>query len=221
MRAVQHAGIKTPRFWLSKNKKLFIIEKFTYQKEHDMFYGFEEFCVLFGLNKEKKYSGSYEQITKAINKISTNRQKDLISFFKMTVMNYLLKNGDAHLKNFGILYKSDMKSRFLAPAYDVVNTAIYLPHDKPALTLFGKKIWFNKEGLIKFGTQYCLLDEKSAIKHFETCIEAIQTIENEIKAYIKTDNSFQKFGEKFLCILQFSLKKNLNTSYKDISNGIL
>ena len=59
-------------------------------------------CVLFGFNKEKKYSGSYEHIAKAIAKISTQKEQDLRSFFKMTVLNYLLKNGDAHLKNFGV-----------------------------------------------------------------------------------------------------------------------
>jgi len=221
MRAVAYAGIKTPKFWLSKNKKLFVMEKFTYQKESDTFYGFEEFCVLFGFNKEKKYSGSYEQIAKAINKISTNKEEDLTSFFKMTVMNYLLKNGDAHLKNFGVLYEADMKSRFLAPAYDVVNTAIYLPRDKPALTLFGKKVWFDRDSLIEFGTQYCLLSDKSARENFQKCIDAVKIIEKEIDSYMKNNSSFQNFGEKFIKILQFSLEKNLEKSYKDISNGVL
>ncbi len=91
MRALNLAGIQTPKFWLSKSKKLFIMEKFTYQKSSDDFYGFEEFCVLFGFNREKKYSGSYEQIAKAIAKISTQVHEDLHRFFKMTVMNYLLK----------------------------------------------------------------------------------------------------------------------------------
>jgi serine/threonine-protein kinase HipA len=140
MKALGYAGIKTPKFWLSKNKQLFIVDKFTYKKEKDDFYGFEEFCVLFGFNKDKKYYGSYEQIAKAITKISTQKKEDLEQFFKMTVMNYLLKNGDAHLKNFGILYEAGMQKRFLAPAYDVVCTNIYLPKDKPALTLLGKKV---------------------------------------------------------------------------------
>ena len=115
MKALGYAGIHTPKFWLSKSKKLFIVDKFTYKKEQDTFYGFEEFCVLFGHNKDKKYYGSYEQIAKAISKISTQKKDDLEQFFKMTVMNYLLKNGDAHLKNFGVLYEVGMKNRFLAP----------------------------------------------------------------------------------------------------------
>jgi len=221
MRAMRHAGIETPKFWLSKNKKLFVIEKFTYRKEEESFYGFEEFCTLFKFTKEKKYSGSYEQISKAISKISTKKEQDLNAFFKMTVMNYLLKNGDAHLKNFGMLYEADMKTRFLAPAYDVVNTVIYLPRDKPALTLMGKKTWLNKEALIAFGSQNCLLNKKSAIEAFDECINAVRTIEKEIESYLKTNSSFEAFGEKFLRILRFSLKENLETTYKEVSNGIL
>jgi len=221
MRALNHAGIVTPNFWLSASKKLFVMEKFTYIKDSDAFYGFEEFCVLFEFNKEKKYKGSYEKIAKAIYQISTNKQKDLSQFFKMMVMNYLLKNGDAHLKNFGMLYTADQKERFLAPAYDVVNTVIYLPKDKPALTLFGKKIWFAQEELLEFGTKYCMLNHKEALEHFEVCIQAVISIEKELKAYIKENKEFQDFGKKFLKTIAFSLKENLTKSYKDVSNGIL
>ena len=221
MSALNHAGIITPKFWLSASKKLFVMEKFTYIKNSDAFYGFEEFCVLFEFNKEKKYKGSYEKIAKAIYQISTQKKEDLTQFFKMMVMSYLLKNGDAHLKNFGILYTADKQKRFLAPAYDVVNTVIYLPKDKPALTLFGKKIWFSKDELIKFGTQYCMLNQKEAVEHFEVCIEAVRAIEEALKAYIKINSEFKSFGEKFLKIIAFSLQENLSKSYKEIPHGVL
>jgi serine/threonine-protein kinase HipA len=221
MKAIRYAGIKTPKFWLSENKKFFIIEKFTYMKDTNKFYGFEEFCVLFGLNKEQKYNGSYEKITKAIFKISTKFEIDLRTFFKMIVMSYLLKNGDAHLKNFGILYDSTMENRFLAPAYDVVNTVIYLAKDKPALSLFGKKIWLNKKTLLQFGEEYCFLDKKEAEIEFNICINAIKLIKEEVKTYIKITPSFKQFGNKFLNILEFSLNENLHKSYKEIPNGVL
>jgi serine/threonine-protein kinase HipA len=221
MKALGYAGIKTPKFWLSKNKRLFIVDKFTYKKEKDCFYGFEEFCVLFGHNKDKKYYGSYEQIAKAITKISTQKEDDLEQFFKMTVMNYLLKNGDAHLKNFGILYDAGMQKRFLAPAYDVVCTNIYLPKDKPALTLLGKKVWFDKEDLIAFGQTYCLLTQKEAEQNYEVCVEAVKTIREEIVQYTKGNDEFQSFSERFIKILDFSLDENSSKTYKDISHGIL
>ncbi|MFK5976584.1 MAG: HipA domain-containing protein [Sulfurovum sp.] len=197
MMSLRYADIKTPKFWLSESKKLFIMEKFTYQSDRGEFYGFEEFCVLFGFNKEKKYSGSYEKVAKAIEQISTQKQEDLAQFFKMLVMNYLLKNGDAHLKNFGVLYTHNKEKRFLAPAYDVVNTTVYLPNDKPALTLFGKKSWVSYKKIIEFGVNYCLLDEIRALHHIKFCKEAIFKTQKEIRIYIKNNPSFEEFGEKF------------------------
>jgi len=220
MSALRHAGIKTPKFWLSKNKKLFIMEKFTYNKDCDTFYGFEEFCVLFGYSKEKKYSGSYEQIAKAIANISTRTNLDLQTFFKMIVMNYLLKNGDAHLKNFGVLYSADKRQRFLAPAYDVINTVIYLPKDKPALNLAGKKIWHNKKTLIDFGVASCLLSQKEARTLLEESIEAVKKTILDIEAYIDQNSSFKIFGERFAKILRFSIE-NIDNSYKELSSAIL
>jgi len=216
MKALSYADITVPKFWLSKSKKLFVMEKFTYQKGSDSFYGFEEFCVLFGYTKEQKYRGSYEQIAKAISKISTNRKSDLKAFYKITVMNYLLKNGDAHLKNFGILYTADKQKRFLAPAYDVVNTIIYLPRDKPALMLGGKKVWWSREKLIEFGIEFAQLSPKEAQSEFNSCIEAIKKIDREIAQYINNNPTFQEFGNKFRSILHFSLEKNINKTYKDI-----
>ncbi len=221
MKALTFAGIRTPKFWLSKSKKLFIMEKFTYQKEQNSFYGFEEFCVLFQYNKEKKYYGSYEKIAKSIAQISTQKQDDLHRFYKMMVMNYLLKNSDAHLKNFGMLYTADKKERFLAPAYDVVNTLVYLPHDKPALTLAGKKVWADKKTLLDFGMISCMLSEKEAVILFEVCVDSTKQIMTEIENYIKINPDFQAFGEQFLKILHFSLTDNIDTNYKDVYNGIL
>ena len=57
--------------------------------------------------KMKKYSGSYEQISKVIYSVSTQKLEDMKIFYKLIIMNYLLKNGDAHLKILEILYNSD------------------------------------------------------------------------------------------------------------------
>jgi len=221
MKALTYAGITTPKFWLSASKKLFVIEKFTYSKEENRFYGFEEFCALFKYNKEQKYYGSYEKIAKSIAQISTRKQEDLQMFYKMMVMNYLLKNGDAHLKNFGVLYPADKKERFLAPAYDVVNTLVYLPHDKPALTLTGKKIWVDKATLVSFAVTQCMLSEKESLSLFDICIDATKQMAEEVEQYMSENPDFKRFGEKFLKVLHFSLTDNMHTSYKDAYDGIL
>ena len=140
------------------------------------------------------------------------------SLFKIIVMNYLLKNGDAHLKNFGVLYNEDFSSIYLAPAYDIVNTTCYFYNDRPALTLNGKKIWFGKKELIKFGIKSCYLKEADAIKLYETCIKALNDSILELKIYITKNKKFEKVGQKITDSWTLSLDEK---SYKEIPSEII
>jgi serine/threonine-protein kinase HipA len=219
MKAIQYVGIPTPKFWLSKNKRFFIIERFDYNRETGKFKAFEEFCVLFKKHRISKYEGSYEKIAKAIGKISSDIEEDLQTYFKLIVMNSLLKNGDAHLKNFGILYDSYENIR-LAPAYDIVNTVVYLPKDKPALFLKGKKVWYSKKELIKFGEEFCLLTPEKAKELFENCEFAVSKIIEEIKEYAEEVPEFKEFANRMVAILCFSLDKNLKETYKEIPKEV-
>ena len=45
-----------------------------------VFLGFEEILCLLGKNKDEKYSGSYEQISKVIYSVSTQKLEDMKSF---------------------------------------------------------------------------------------------------------------------------------------------
>lgn len=51
----------------------------------------------------------------------------LEDFFKRVVLNYLICNGDAHLKNFSLYRKSDALN--LTPNYDIMNTRLHLPNE--------------------------------------------------------------------------------------------
>jgi len=135
-------------------------------------------------------------------------------------MSQLLKNGDAHLKNFGILYTPDKKRRFLAPAYDIINTVVYIPSDKPALTLQGKKMWLSRDLLLDFGVKYCMLSSKEAQEEFEICTDAVKKIVTEVEEYSKSNPDFSKIGQKFINSLNYSIE-NLDKSYKGLENGVL
>jgi len=55
----------------------------------------------------------------------------------------MVGNGDAHLKNFGLLYRDPLGADArLAPAYDIVNTTAYIEEDTLALQLAGSKSLF-------------------------------------------------------------------------------
>jgi serine/threonine-protein kinase HipA len=63
--------------------------------------------------------------------------EDLEKLFMPIVLNCALRNGDAHLKNFGIVDDDVQGEARLAPVYDLVTTPVYLPTDSLALTLHG------------------------------------------------------------------------------------
>lgn len=199
------AGIKTANNKLSKNNKFLIVEKFTIQDDGS-FLGFEEILSLVGKNKDSKYDGSYEQIAKIIYQYSTNKKESMVAFYKTVVINYLLKNGDAHLKNFGLLYEDDFKNIFYSPVYDIVNTVVYIHKDKPALMLGGKKIWWAKDTLVEFGCKSCLLSKSEALNHYDECFAALHWGIKKLENYVKQNKEF-RIGKIMLDSWKLSLEE--------------
>ena len=110
-------------------------------------------------------------------------------------MNYLLKNADVHLKNFGLFFNDDLSEIHLAPAYDVVTTTAYIFKDKLALTLFGRKKWYYEE-LIEFGRKYCFLENAENL--FDECIEARNKRIKLLENYISKNPHFEIIGKRML-----------------------
>ncbi len=218
MKAVEYSGATIPNIRLSKNKKFLLVEKFNYNKKNDEYLGFEEVLVLLGKNRDKKYSGSYESIAKTIYTVSTDKETSMSQLYKTIVMSYLLKNGDAHLKNFGVLYDKEFKSINFAPAYDIVNTTAYIFKDKPALTMFGKKIWFGKKELIKFGTNHCYLSQKNATAFYDECNNALIKIIKELEEYKIENKKFDSIATKMIDVWKLSLTEK---SYKEVPVEII
>jgi len=218
LKAVQRAGVVIPNILLSENKKFLLVERFNYDKSKDEYLGFEEVLVLMGKNKEEKYSGSYEAVAKVIYAVTTNKIDSMQSLYKTIVMNYLLKNGDGHLKNFGVLYDKEFKNISFSPAYDIVNTCVYFYKDRPALTMFGQKVWFGKKELIKFGIENCFLSKKDSTYYYEECIEALKQSIDELKLYIKTNSEFEDIGSKMIDSWNLSL---IQSRHKELAVEII
>jgi serine/threonine-protein kinase HipA len=82
-----------------------------------------------------KYNGTYEEIGRLIKKYVISYPQ-LEEFYKVVLFNYLVSNGDAHLKNFSII-QSIPDSYTLAPAYDLMSTIIHVPNESDtALDLY-------------------------------------------------------------------------------------
>ncbi len=211
LHACKKAGLKIPNIQLSKNKKFLVVENFIFEEENIL--GFEEILSLMDKNRDNKYDGSYEQVAKVIYQFTTNKKESLREYYKTVVMNYLLKNGDAHLKNFGLLFSQDFSEIYLSPTYDVVNTTSYIFQDKPALMMQGKKVWFGEDELANFGVKNCLLSKREAAELYEQCLVALKDTITDIEEYTQRNPDFsvvaKRMIESFVVSLQNKTIKEL------------
>ena len=86
----------------------------------------EDFCQLLKCRPEIKYQDqggpSIVECTKLLLSMRLPLS-DVISFVNRCIFNFIIGNGDAHGKNFSILYKNGIPR--LAPAYDIICTTVY------------------------------------------------------------------------------------------------
>lgn len=103
----------------------------------------EDFAqVLVKYPHEKYNSANYEQIGRILYEFSGDGLADTQQFAKRLLINILLANGDAHLKNWSLLYSDQVTPR-LSPAYDIVTTSTYIENEKHyALNLGKTKAWY-------------------------------------------------------------------------------
>ena len=170
MTMAKACGIAVPDFYLSDNKELFIMERFDLAGHERL--GMEDFCVLAGKSSEKKYLGSYEVGAKIVS-LFTQDQSEVERYYRYVAFSCLVGNGDAHLKNFALLYSagtptSELK---LSPMYDVVNTTCYPTHDKElALKLNKSNAFPDHDGLIRFGRDLKVIKPAAILEHMADTI---------------------------------------------------
>ncbi len=149
MQLAKACHIETPEFWLSDNQQLFVMRRFDLKVDGSC-RAMEDMAVLQGKSTNDKYRSSYESISKVLQFYSSDRQADNETLFKMLVHSCMVGNGDAHLKNYAMLY-DDIEDMRLSPLYDVVNTQIYTPADTLALKLGKFKDFPDRKRIIDFG----------------------------------------------------------------------
>ena len=136
-------GLTVPGHTLSADGRLLAVKRFDLD-EHGEPLGFDEAASLMGLWARDKYTTSVEALHKSLLAFipPARRHAFNLQLFALLAFNLAVENGDAHLKNFGLLYE-DPDDAALAPVYDVLTTTCFdgLAHDAPALPLGGRKVW--------------------------------------------------------------------------------
>jgi len=104
--AARKCGLEALPFRLAEDGMALVIDRFDLRMD-GTYRGFEDFCVLNARRTDEKYRGSYE--TSVIKRFaqfanSTHVNEDMTKLFTLIALNCAIRNGDAHLKNFGVLY---------------------------------------------------------------------------------------------------------------------
>lgn len=84
----------------------------------------------------KYESLSYEEIAYILKQHVSASPIAVEQFFKVLLFNYLVCNGDAHIKNFSIYSPHQDGVYELTPAYDLINTSLHADDFRTALDLF-------------------------------------------------------------------------------------
>ena len=99
----------------------------------------EDFAQVFNVYADQEYKATnYDTIGRLIFDLFPNRFEQIAEFVRRLVVNILIGNGDAHLKNWSVIYRDNVTPQ-LAPAYDLVSTIHYVRNDSLALNLGGEK----------------------------------------------------------------------------------
>ncbi len=130
-----------PQINLPDEKYAFAIKRFDRNNAERIH--MEDFAQILVKYPHEKYdSANYEQIGQIIYQYSGSSLVDIQQFARRLLVNILLANGDAHLKNWSLLYQDKVTPR-LSPAYDILTTSVYIEEEENFALNLGKiKNWF-------------------------------------------------------------------------------
>lgn len=215
MMAAHAAGLTVPAVHLSEDRKHLLVKRFDLTAEGKRL-GFEDMCALLGLPAREKFTGSVERVIKTIGTYcqGIHIKQSYDHFFGQYLLASTIRNGDAHLKNFGLMY-DEIKNAALAPTYDMLSMSVYAPHlsnsndadDGLALNFEGSKRWLTPKTITALANQ-CLVSTKRR-NEWETQI-AVALIETakKVVGFVNThpQDHFAKMAQRMLELWSIGLE---------------
>jgi serine/threonine-protein kinase HipA len=198
LKAAEFSGLPVAAARLSDKRSLLVVERFD-RADDGSYLGFEDFCVLSGLRSAGRYQGSYEELARkvAVFVSPEHGRQAMEQLFGMIVLACAIRNGDAHLKNFAILYDAPGRNVRLAPAYDLVSTTPYQPKDVLALALNGDRRFPSRKALMQFSRYACGLTNRIAVAIIERVVDGVERAGAEMKAYSNAHPDFSDAAGRF------------------------
>jgi serine/threonine-protein kinase HipA len=210
LRAAALAGIPVPEAKLADNRRVLVLRRFDLRSD-GTYLGCEDFCVLSGLRAHGRYHGGYETIARRIAQFVSPEQQTaaLEQFFSILALSCAVENGDAHLKNFAVLYENPEGVVSLAPAYDLVSTTLYQPRDTLALTLGDSKAFPERSALVDFGRRACGLSNATTNGVLERVAAGVDAACDEIDQFARAEPGFSRAAASLRAVFSRGLNRSL------------
>lgn len=179
-------GLAVPNVTLSPDLTSIVIDRFDMAEDGHRF-GFEDACSLSGIRRFGKYNGSIEHVFDMIRHFvhPDDQDADLRALLKLVIMNDVLRNGDAHLKNFGLVYDNITRAR-LAPVYDVLTTQVWIREDTPAMatrkTDNDATLWLDQSGFAALADIVKLPEHQLVSLHADAIEIAMASLTHTLEA---------------------------------------
>jgi serine/threonine-protein kinase HipA len=195
---------------LAENRRILIVDRFDMTAD-GRYLGCEDFCVLNALRAHARYSGSYELIAKRVGQfVSGSQQAQAFEqLFALVALSCAVENGDAHLKNFAVLYEDAENTVRLAPAYDVITTTVYQARDVLALTLANSKQFPSRAALTAFGRSACGLGAARVKQVLERVEHGVRAAQRDMRRYAKEHLDFAPAAERLSALWERALGRSI------------
>jgi len=200
LEVARRCGLEAPRVQLADDGRTLVVDRFDLRPDGG-YRGFEDFGVLNARGAADKYRGTYE--TSILRRFRQFASGDVVAgdcerLYTLIVLNCALRNGDAHLKNFGVVYDDVDQTVSLAPVYDLITTTAYIPADTMALTLGGSTRWPTARELRSFGETRGIGGPSAVRSVLERVGAALAETAAELSGHMNARPAFADVGRRML-----------------------
>ena len=184
MQAANRCGLSPSNTYLSDDTNTFVTERFDILEDGTKL-GYEDFTVLNRSENDAnaKYRGSYEHLLNQTYRY-TNSLAEVERMYRYIVFSCLIGNGDAHLKNFALMYPPDRSAVFVSPPFDITHTLIYpeLPEEM-ALKIKGSRSFPQLSGLLELA--------EGKVFRIRRAKQIVESLAEGILEYLRHSNEVQ------------------------------
>jgi len=157
-------------------------------------------CQLLALSAGAKYRQSNIETLLQLKQLCRSQGLTALKIFRWLVFNFLVGNGDAHLKNLSFSYRNqDIE---LLPHYDLLSTTIYAPTGEAQNEMLsqplGSALYFGqvrKQNLIEVAERFGLRRQIAEKEITELVQKLTQAMEQEYRRLETAPNYSSKAGE--------------------------